>query len=40
MAENDVILEMRRVGNYEEVSCIDNSLQCYNNNKDYEEAIF
>jgi hypothetical protein len=25
--ENDVILEMHRVGNYEDFSCIDNSLQ-------------
>jgi hypothetical protein len=37
--EKDIILEMHHVGNYEEVSCIDNSLQCYNENEDYEEAI-
>jgi hypothetical protein len=31
-SENNVILEMNHVGNYEEFSCIDNSLQCYNKN--------
>jgi hypothetical protein len=38
-SENDVILEMHNVGNYEEFSCIDNSLQCYNENEDCEDAI-
>jgi hypothetical protein len=37
-SENDVILEMHHVGNYEKFSCIDNSLQCYNENKDCEKA--
>jgi hypothetical protein len=37
-SENDVILEMHH-GNYEEFSCIDNSLQCYNENEDCEDAI-
>jgi hypothetical protein len=37
--ENDVILEKHDVGNCEEFSCIDNSLQCYNENGDCEEAI-
>jgi hypothetical protein len=37
--ENDVILEMHHVGNYEEFSCINNSFQCYNENEDCEEAI-
>jgi hypothetical protein len=36
--ENDVILEMHHVGNYEEFSCIDNSLQCYNENEDCKVA--
>jgi hypothetical protein len=39
-SKNDVILEMHHVGNYEEFSCIDNSLQCYNENEDREDAIF
>jgi hypothetical protein len=30
---------MHHVGNYEEFSCINNSLQCYNENEDCEEAI-
>jgi hypothetical protein len=38
-SENDTILETHLVGNYEEFSCIDNSLQCYNENGDCEEAI-
>jgi hypothetical protein len=37
-SENDVILEMHHVRNYEEFLCIDNSLQCYNENEDCEEA--
>jgi hypothetical protein len=37
-SENDVILEMHYVGNYEEFSCIGNSLQCYNENEDCEDA--
>jgi hypothetical protein len=37
--ENDVIFEIHHVENYEEFSCIDNSLQCYNENEDCEEAI-
>jgi hypothetical protein len=36
-SENDVILEMHIVGNYEEFSCISNSLHCYNENEDCEE---
>jgi hypothetical protein len=39
-SKNDVILEMHHVGNYEEFSCIDNSLQCYNENEDREDASF
>jgi hypothetical protein len=35
----DVILEMHHNGNYEEFSCINSSLQCYNENEDCEEAI-
>jgi hypothetical protein len=38
-SENDVILEMHHVGNYEEFSCIDSSLQYYNENEDCGEAI-
>jgi hypothetical protein len=38
-SENDVILEVRHVGNYEEFICIGNSLQCYDENEDCEEAI-
>jgi hypothetical protein len=38
-SENDTILEMHHVSNYEEFSCINNSLQCYNENKDCEEEI-
>jgi hypothetical protein len=36
-SENDV-LKMHNVGNYEDLSCIDNSLQCWNENEDCEEA--
>jgi hypothetical protein len=36
--ENDFILEMHH-RNYEEFSCIDNSLQCYNENEDCEDAV-
>jgi hypothetical protein len=36
---NGVILEMHHVGDYEEFSCIDNILQCCNENDDCEEAI-
>jgi hypothetical protein len=38
-SENDVILEMSHIRNYEEFSCINNSLQCYNENEDCEEAV-
>jgi hypothetical protein len=38
-SENDVILEMHHIENYEEFSCISNSLQCYNENKDCEDAV-
>jgi hypothetical protein len=38
-SENDVILEVRHIGNYKEFSCIYNSLQCNNENEDCEEAI-
>jgi hypothetical protein len=37
-SENYVMLEMHNVGNYEEFSCINNSLQCYLENEDCEEA--
>jgi hypothetical protein len=37
--ENDVILETHHVGNYEEFWCIENCLQWYNENEDYEDAI-
>jgi hypothetical protein len=37
-SEND-ILEMHHVGNYEDFSCMDNSLQCYNENEDCEDEI-
>jgi hypothetical protein len=30
---------MYHVGNYEQFSCIDNSLQCYKENEDCEDAI-
>jgi hypothetical protein len=39
-SENDVILEMHHGGNYEEFSCIDNSLQYYNKNEGCDEDIF
>jgi hypothetical protein len=29
---------MHNIGNYEEIPCIDNSLQCCNENEDCEEA--
>jgi hypothetical protein len=35
----DGILEIHQIGNYEHFSCIGNSLQCYNKNKDCDEAI-
>jgi hypothetical protein len=35
---NGVVLEMHHVGNYDEFSCTDNSLQCYNENEDCDEA--
>jgi hypothetical protein len=38
-SENDVKLEMHHVGNYNNFSCIDNSLQCYYENEDCGEAI-
>jgi hypothetical protein len=34
-----VMLEMHHFGNYEEFSCINNSLQCYNESEDWEEAV-
>jgi len=37
--ENEAILEFQCIRNYEEFVCMDNSLQCYNENKDYEDAI-
>jgi hypothetical protein len=37
-SENDVILEMHHVGNYEEFSCIVKSLQCYDGNEDSEDG--
>jgi hypothetical protein len=33
------ILEMHHIKNYEELSFIDNNLQCYNENEDSEEAF-
>jgi hypothetical protein len=33
------ILEMHHVKNYEELSFIDHSLKCYNENEDSEEAV-
>jgi hypothetical protein len=38
-SEDDAILEMRHVRNYEDFSCIDNSLQCYYENEDCEEQL-
>jgi hypothetical protein len=35
----DIILELHLIGNYEEFSYIDNSIHCYNENEDCEEAI-
>jgi hypothetical protein len=37
-SENDVILEMHNMGNYEEFSCINNNLPHHNENEDCEEA--
>jgi len=37
--QNEAILELQRIRNYKEFACMDNSLQCYNENKDYEDAI-
>jgi hypothetical protein len=37
--ENEAILELQRIRNYEQFVCMDNSLQCYNENKHYEDAI-
>jgi hypothetical protein len=39
-SENDVILEVNRVENYEEFSCIYNSLQCYNKMKTVRKQLF
>jgi hypothetical protein len=38
-SENDVILEMHHVENDKVFSCIDSSLQCYNDNEDCEDAV-
>jgi hypothetical protein len=38
-SKNNIILEMRHVGNYEEFPCIHNNIQCYNKNEDCEKAI-
>jgi hypothetical protein len=38
-SENHVILEMHHVGNYEEFSCINSSLQYYNEYEDCEDTI-
>ncbi|XP_021923805.1 uncharacterized protein LOC110831757 isoform X2 [Zootermopsis nevadensis] len=38
-SENDAILEMQHVRNYEEFACINNSFQCYKENEDYRDAI-
>jgi hypothetical protein len=35
----NIILGMHQVRNYEEFSCTDNSLQCYNENEVCEEAV-
>jgi hypothetical protein len=37
-SESDTILEAQHVRNYEDFSCTNNRLQCYNENEDYEEA--
>jgi hypothetical protein len=37
-SENDVILQIHHIGNYEKFSCINHNLQCYNENEDCEEA--
>jgi len=37
--ENEAILELQHIRNYEEFVCMGNSLQRYNENKDYEDAI-
>jgi hypothetical protein len=37
-SENDVILEKYHIGSYEEFTCVDNSLQCYNEKEDCEDA--
>jgi hypothetical protein len=38
-SENYVILDMHRIGNYKMLSCLDHSLQCYNENEDCDKAI-
>jgi hypothetical protein len=35
----NVLLEMHHIGNCEEFSCINSSLQCCNGNEDCEEAV-
>jgi hypothetical protein len=37
--ENDIIMEMCNIVNYNELTRINNSFQYYNENEDYEEAI-
>ena len=38
-SENDACLELQYVLNYEEFACIDDRLQCYNENEDFEDKI-
>jgi hypothetical protein len=37
-SENYVILQMHHVGSYEEFSCVDNSLKCYDESEDPEKT--
>jgi hypothetical protein len=38
-SENNIILETHHVRNYKAFLYISSSLQCYNENLDYEEAV-
>ena len=38
-SENYASLELQHVRIYEEFACIDDRLQCYNENEDFEDAI-
>jgi hypothetical protein len=37
-SKSDVILVMHHIRNYKDISCINNNLQCYNENEDCKEA--